>query len=262
MATDKKSFILYCDLIHTVNKLPDETAGKLLKHILAYVNDLNPETEDLLVEVAFEPIKQAMKRDLKKWETEINRKSQGAILGNLKRWHFDLYEKVEAKQLTLDEAANIAKGRIPSHTDKTDSIATKSIASIADSVSVSVNVNDNVINKDIPTELDFDSNLKKLLHGINISFSKNYKVINEANKKKFKNLLKQYEWLDVVNAIKGVQADKFHIENNYKYATPEFFSRPTTIDKYGFSSQLKPEYQGEDAGLIANVMKQVKGVAQ
>jgi hypothetical protein len=139
MATDKKSFILYCDLIHTVNKLPDETAGKLLKHILAYVNDLNPETEDLLVEVAFEPIKQAMKRDLKKWETEINRKSQGAILGNLKRWHLDLYEKVDSKELTLDEAQTIAKGRIPSHTDKSDGIATKSIASIADSVNVSVN---------------------------------------------------------------------------------------------------------------------------
>jgi hypothetical protein len=150
MATDKKSFILYCDLIHTVNKIPDETAGKLLKHILAYVNDLNPETEDLLVEVAFEPIKQAMKRDLKKWETEINRKSQGAILGNLKRWHLDLYEKVESKEITLDEAQNIAKGRIPSHTDKSDGIAIKSIASIADSVnvsvndSVSVNVNENV----------------------------------------------------------------------------------------------------------------------
>jgi hypothetical protein len=139
MATDKKSFILYCDLIHTVNKIPDETAGKLLKHILAYVNDLNPETGDLLVEVAFEPIKQAMKRDLKKWETEINRKSQGAILGNLKRWHLDLYEKVESKEITLDEAQNIAKGRIPSRTDKSDGIATKSIASIADSVNVSVN---------------------------------------------------------------------------------------------------------------------------
>jgi len=155
MATDKKSFILYCDLIHTVNKLPDETAGKLLKHILAYVNDLNPETNDILVEVAFEPIKQAMKRDLKKWETELERKSQGAILGNLKRWHFDLYEKVEAKELTLEEAQTIAKGRIPSHSDKTDSIATKSIASIADSVnvsvsdSVSVNVNE-IKKKDIP----------------------------------------------------------------------------------------------------------------
>lgn len=166
MATDKKSFILYCDLIHTVNKLPDETAGKLLKHILAYVNDLNPETEDLLVEVAFEPIKQAMKRDLKKWETEIDRKSQGAILGNLKRWHFDLYEKVDSKELTLDEAQTIAKSRIPSHTDKTDGIAIKSIASIADSVNVSVsdnvNVND-IKKKDIPPRgFDFKSSLIQL----------------------------------------------------------------------------------------------------
>jgi len=168
MATDKKSFILYCDLIHTVNKLPDETAGKLLKHILAYVNDLNPETNDILVEVAFEPIKQAMKRDLKKWETELERKSQGAILGNLKRWHFDLYEKVEAKELTLEEAQTIAKGRIPSHSDKTDSIATKSIASIADSVnvsvsdSVSVNVNE-IKKKDIPTSgFDFLDSLIQL----------------------------------------------------------------------------------------------------
>jgi hypothetical protein len=166
---NKKSFILYCDLIHTVNKLPDETAGKLLKHILAYVNDLNPETNDILVEVAFEPIKQAMKRDLKKWETELERKSQGAILGNLKRWHFDLYEKVDSKELTLEEAQTIAKGRIPSHSDKTDGIATKSIASIADSVNVSVsdnvsvNVNENDISLDVPTKVETPSRKKKLL---------------------------------------------------------------------------------------------------
>ncbi len=27
MATDKKSFLLYCDLIHTVEQLTDEQAG-------------------------------------------------------------------------------------------------------------------------------------------------------------------------------------------------------------------------------------------
>jgi ribosomal protein L11 len=278
MATDKKSFILYCDLIHTVNKLPDETAGKLLKHILAYVNDLNPETEDLLVEVAFEPIKQVMKRDLKKWETEINRKSQGAILGNLKRWHFDLYEKVEAKQLTLDEAANIAKGRISSHTDKTDSIATKSIASIADSVSVSVSVNDNVINKDIPTKSDvciddktaiykerikdFDNECERMLAFYNKTFGKQCRVVNAAVKAKLKKTLKDYDWKDIGRAMLQVKEDKHHIESGYKWATLEFFTRPVKIDAFAFTSQLKPEYQGEDAGLIANVMRQVKGVAQ
>ena len=45
MADNKKSFLLYCDLIHTVQKLSDDQAGKLFKHVLEYVNDLNPETE-------------------------------------------------------------------------------------------------------------------------------------------------------------------------------------------------------------------------
>lgn len=67
MADNKKSFLLYCDLIHTVQKLSDDQAGKLFKHVLEYVNDLNPETEDLLTQVCFEPIKQSLKRDLKKW---------------------------------------------------------------------------------------------------------------------------------------------------------------------------------------------------
>jgi len=109
---------------------------------------------------------------------------------------------------------------------------------------------------------DFDFNLDQCLKFINKAFGKKYKIINETNKKKYKVLLKQYTWQDVANAIRGVKADKYHTETNYRYATPEFFSRPTTIDKYGFSSELKPEYQGEDAKLIANVMKQVKGVAQ
>ena len=70
MAENKKGFLLYCDLIHTVEKLDDEQAGKLFKHVLEYVNDFNPVTEDLLTQVCFEPIKQSLKRDLKKWEKQ------------------------------------------------------------------------------------------------------------------------------------------------------------------------------------------------
>jgi len=68
MAENKKSFLLYCDIIHTVEKLTDEQAGKLLKHTLKYVNDLNPTPEDIITEIAFEPIKQSLKRDLLKYE--------------------------------------------------------------------------------------------------------------------------------------------------------------------------------------------------
>ena len=64
----KKSFILYCDQIGLFKKLPDEQAGKLIKIIFDYVNDLNPEINDVLLDVAFDPIKLQLKRDLQKWE--------------------------------------------------------------------------------------------------------------------------------------------------------------------------------------------------
>ncbi len=69
MAENKKSFVLYCDLIHTVSKLPNDKAGELFKHVLEYVNDNNPTTNDLLIQVSFEPIKQQLKRDLVKYES-------------------------------------------------------------------------------------------------------------------------------------------------------------------------------------------------
>ena len=76
MADNKKSFVLYCDIIKTVEKLPNETAGELFKHLLSYVNDEEPETDNLLVEVAFEPIKQQLKRDLVKWDEIREKRSE------------------------------------------------------------------------------------------------------------------------------------------------------------------------------------------
>jgi len=84
MATGKKSFLLYCDIINTVAKLPDEQAGKLFKIILEYVNDNNPTVDDLLLQIAFEPIKQQLKRDLVKWESKSTIRSESGRLGGIK----------------------------------------------------------------------------------------------------------------------------------------------------------------------------------
>lgn len=86
MAKDKKSFILYSDIIHTVEKLTDSDAGQLLKHLLRYVNDQNPETDNSLVEIAFEPIKQQLKRDLVKFEDVKVKRSEAGKAGANKRW--------------------------------------------------------------------------------------------------------------------------------------------------------------------------------
>jgi len=135
MAEDKKSFILYCDLIHTIEKMPNDKAGELFKHILEYVNDRNPETEDLIIQLTFEPIKQSLKRDLIKFENTKKERSDSGALGNLKRWNKDLYDKVIKKEITLKESLKIATSRT----------AIKKVANIAvsDSDSVSVNVTNN-----------------------------------------------------------------------------------------------------------------------
>ena len=81
MAENKKSFILYCDLIHTVRKMPKRKQADLFMTILGYVNDENPTVDDLLVSVAFEPIKHQLKRDLKRWEKYIEKQSENGKLG-------------------------------------------------------------------------------------------------------------------------------------------------------------------------------------
>ena len=64
MDKSKKSFILYSDQKELFDQLSDEQAGKLIKFIFSYVNDEEPTTDDLLINLAFTPIKQQFKRDL------------------------------------------------------------------------------------------------------------------------------------------------------------------------------------------------------
>lgn len=82
MAKDKKSVLLYVDLIATVEKLENEDAGLLFKHLLRYVNDQNPKAPSTLIDIVFEPIKQQLKRDLKSWEKKCEKNSDNAK----KRW--------------------------------------------------------------------------------------------------------------------------------------------------------------------------------
>jgi hypothetical protein len=90
MAKEKTGFVLYCDVIHTAEKLTDEQAGKLFKHILRYVNDQNPEC-DFVTEIAFEPIKQSLKRDLVKYE---NKRAQNKANAE-KRWNANASERIQ-----------------------------------------------------------------------------------------------------------------------------------------------------------------------
>ena len=116
----KKSFVLYTDQREVFDELSDQDAGRLIKHIFSYVNDENPSTEDLLLKVAFLPIKTQLKRDLKMWDEKKLQRAESGRKGGL------------AKASNASEV--LAK---PSN-------ATKDVAKLAVNVNDNVNVNGNV----------------------------------------------------------------------------------------------------------------------
>lgn len=109
---NKKSVLLYCDIIHTVEKLDDETAGKLFKHYLRYINDLDPKTDNLIVDISFEPIKQNLKRDLVKWDEKAERsRSNGKKGGRPKKTEEVNNETQKTQQVNLKPKEPV-KGKV------------------------------------------------------------------------------------------------------------------------------------------------------
>jgi hypothetical protein len=80
MAENKKSFVLYTDQIGIFQKLTNEQAGLLIKHIFSYCNDEDPEG-DFITDLAFESIKQQLKRDLVKYEKRADNSRENGKLG-------------------------------------------------------------------------------------------------------------------------------------------------------------------------------------
>lgn len=198
MAENKKTFIFYSDWINIIKEMPDVDAGKLLKHIFSYVNDENPISNNILVKMAFGHIKPLLKSDLIKW-SEIR-----------------------------DKRREIGKKGGKANAKQTEANAKQTEA-------VNVNVTSNVLLEKEPKEkIDFVG----LIKFINSTFGKKFKVINQAVQKKYIARIKDgYTKEDICNAITNASTDDFHKESNFKWCTPEFFSRSEILDKYGFKSE-------------------------
>lgn len=128
MADGKKSFVAYVDWQDTFKALPDDKAGQLIKFLFAYVNDENPETDDILINAVFANIKRQLKRDLHKWESTSEVRSEVGRLGGIKSG------EARRKQAEANEAIGLK---------------------VKQNEHVNVNVNVNVKKKEEKTEFDY-----------------------------------------------------------------------------------------------------------
>jgi len=146
MAENKKSFIAYADWKGMFEALPDEIAGKLIKHVFAYVNDENPITDNFIINALFEQIKSTLKRDLVKWESQREQRSL---------------------------AGKISAERRSTKSNERSTTVNETVRNPTVSVNVSVNDNDTVNDKMI----------YKTINHLSITFSDFEKLKKEFNEK-------------------------------------------------------------------------------
>jgi hypothetical protein len=140
-----KSFLLYKDSLLILDKLTDAQAGKLFKAIKTFQLTENIVQLDFALEIAFSPFLNQFSRDRESYSNSV---LQGK-LGNLKKYHKEIYQRIIAKELTIEEGENLAYPdkkllcRPPITPDQVGS------HSVSDNVSVSVSVSDSKNKKDI-----------------------------------------------------------------------------------------------------------------
>lgn len=190
MAENKKSFVLYSDLDTMVQQLPNEKAGELFKLILDYVNDRNPKTDDLLLKIAFEPIKQQLKRDLVKWAVIKDKRSEAgkksAEIKNKRQQNQQVLTSVESVQQT----------------------STKS--------TVSVNDNVNVIQKKEGVDFNFDSLDPKFKTPFMQWFAYKQKIKPFTRHESLEASFKELVQLSGNSSLEAMKIVQFSIANEYK----------------------------------------------
>jgi hypothetical protein len=175
MATGKKSFVLYADLLKSVDHLTNDELGRLFKHILEYVNDLHPSLEDRLLLTAWKPIERSLKEDLCKWERQLEQRRQAGL------------KSAESRQ----RKSTSVNGRQRASTD-----------------SVTVTVNDNVFTN-VNVFLEWFNEQK----GIHTGRKGNFKTLSTTDKSNLKQL-SAYEKEDFIRAFGGMALNQWVKDNN------------------------------------------------
>jgi hypothetical protein len=92
----------------------------------------------------------------------------------------------------------------------------------------------NAAKKDIDstTSVASGDDVLKILNIFNEVFQKNSRVMTKKVINKYKDILRHFSLDDIKGAMENAKDDEFHLDNNYKYCTIEYFSRLEQIDKW------------------------------
>ena len=199
MAENKKSFLIYCDIISTIDHLTNEEKGRLFQHLLEYVNDMNPVLDDRILLGSWKHIEQQLKRDLKKYEATCSRNSKNGSLGGRPK------NPTEPKKPTglIENPLKPKKADTDTDTD----------------TEIDINV--------YHTHESFLLWFKECREYLGMEY--NVKRLSAYDKQLF-NELKEYTKEDFKKAFKNFSADKYYLDNNLIF--PKHFLKEDNFIKY------------------------------
>ena len=157
-----KSFLLHKDSLLILDKLTDAQAGKLFKAIKTFQLTGKIAKLDFALEIAFSPFLNQFSRDKESYSNSV---LQGK-LGNLKKYHKEIYQRVIAKELTIEEGEDLAypdKKLLCRPPITPDQVGSHSVSdNVSDSDSDSDNKKDNKKDKkeisfDLPNFIDVET---------------------------------------------------------------------------------------------------------
>lgn len=191
----KKSFVFYLDWEDTLQDLTDAEAGQLIKHIVSTLNCTDYKAPRTMRLVSI-PLLTTIKRDTEKWGYRAERSRENGKKGGR-----------PPKEETQETQQVISEPKKP--------------VSVSDSVSVSNNISKPQIN------------FEAFIDHFNKITGKNHRTLPEKVKGQIRARLKEgYQKEDLIKAVINCTADKYHIETNYKYLTPEFITRADKLEKF------------------------------
>lgn len=168
-------------------------------------------------------------------DEKAKNRSESGIIGNLKRWHPDIYSKFELKKISLKEAIELSK-----------SIATQSLPDSTPIAKQSQNIADksreDKDNNNMSTLVDISFDFDAYIKAINDAFGKNHRVVTPKLRRQMTALLKTgLTKEDIMTAIENCKNSEFHKKENYRHCTPEFFSRIDKVDYWSDVTETKKQ---------------------
>ena len=147
----KDSFVFYRDWLNVMEQLPAEIQLELYQAVAQYALNGKTPTLSPMAKIAFGFIQQTLDRDEDKYHKTVVSSKVSGRMGNLKRWHKDLYQKVLKGALSLEDAEDIAQAMKKSPPDKKN----RPPKNLSLNDNVNDNDNDNVNDNDNDNDLSF-----------------------------------------------------------------------------------------------------------